>query len=797
MSQTGLTNAQITTLENYVQSFKVIDLQKILEACNCPKVGKKAELIHRVTSLLRTQNQSFVAERIEMTRRGGLPSNRSAPYNIPNNNQRGYMGAVNHQMRYPPAYGAPTNGAVYGGGATMHSGQALASGRLNPVQNLKPIPLPFYDPVDTIQPLLELPAVQSGIKSTQRQTVTFSLTAAMCQQLAQRDKPIPRHELQLRSDFNLNNDFMNSSISPSTTQKGPQMDDFPLNASVRVDENIVTLPNVIPTNKPNAEPKRPSRPVNLSTYCMRPDPAKTYRLTIEWMGDRRAWAFGIYYVFRVNSDILRDRAIKDVKHKQSSDATKKEISKRLGGSDDDDDGPIMDHLKISLLCPLSKTRMELPARCRDCTHLQCFDLNMYLQMNEKRPTWKCAVCSQTAAYDRLIIDEYFSDVLKAVHSSTSEVELKKDGSYEVCKVESASDDDDDNDDGNSRPTSRNPNVSNSGGPSTSSAVQDIIVLSDSDDDDVREAVRQSVGNETAEAVKRSASDQREGSSTSSAADRAKKKRPAVTNNKPRVQEFDVITLDDSPPRPPPASRIEARAATYSNEANGRVGSTDGPRSAGSAPAGTMSNSSSTSNIREALDGLHASDPQRHIQQAQIQQMQRAAYPQQMMNQAYPGEMRDPTEAFFGWYPTQQGQFVGGQATAAMANMPYAYGVVSSQQLMQQMTMPPPPNSQNRPPMPANGTAEAAAEQFFRNQRQNGMQQNGGGGGGGMRVEEIDMDIDLEFDSLGPPLSANSSTTENAIPDSQDLRFATILNAMSTTNGEAPPPDPVTSSRGDM
>lgn len=48
--------------------------------------------------------------------------------------------------------------------------------------------------------------------------------------------------------------------------------------------------------------------------------------------------------------------------------------------------------------------MGIPARCRDCSHLQCFDLDLFLKMNEKRPTWKCGICSGNAPYAKLIID---------------------------------------------------------------------------------------------------------------------------------------------------------------------------------------------------------------------------------------------------------------------------------------------------------------------------------------------------------------------------------------------------------
>ena len=43
--------------------------------------------------------------------------------------------------------------------------------------------------------------------------------------------------------------------------------------------------------------------------------------------------------------------------------------------------------KVSVLCPLGKMRMKVPCRPVTCEHLQCFDANTFLQMNEKKSTW--------------------------------------------------------------------------------------------------------------------------------------------------------------------------------------------------------------------------------------------------------------------------------------------------------------------------------------------------------------------------------------------------------------------------
>ena len=61
-------------------------------------------------------------------------------------------------------------------------------------------------------------------------------------------------------------------------------------------------------------------------------------------------------------------------------------------------------LRCSLLCPLGKMKMMLPCRAETCDHLQCFDASLFLQMNERKPTWTCPVCDKTALYSNLLID---------------------------------------------------------------------------------------------------------------------------------------------------------------------------------------------------------------------------------------------------------------------------------------------------------------------------------------------------------------------------------------------------------
>lgn len=59
---------------------------------------------------------------------------------------------------------------------------------------------------------------------------------------------------------------------------------------------------------------------------------------------------------------------------------------------------------VSLKCPLSTLRIEIPCRSTVCMHNQCFDATSFLQLQEQAPTWTCPVCNKTVKYDALEID---------------------------------------------------------------------------------------------------------------------------------------------------------------------------------------------------------------------------------------------------------------------------------------------------------------------------------------------------------------------------------------------------------
>lgn len=89
------------------------------------------------------------------------------------------------------------------------------------------------------------------------------------------------------------------------TSSKEQDDQFPPNLVVKVNSKVVPLPHPIPSNRPGVEPKRPSRPLNITSF-VRLSPTTTNTITVGWASDSsRGYALCVYLVKKMTSlDLL-------------------------------------------------------------------------------------------------------------------------------------------------------------------------------------------------------------------------------------------------------------------------------------------------------------------------------------------------------------------------------------------------------------------------------------------------------------------------------------------------------------
>ncbi|NXC91744.1 PIAS2 ligase, partial [Cercotrichas coryphoeus] len=181
-----------------------------------------------------------------------------------------------------------------------------------------------------------------------------------------------------------------------------------------------------PPPKNGIEQKRPGRPLNI-TSLVRLSSAVPNQISISWASEiGKNYLFLCDYLCKCHglAMILPNLVLP---WRLSKPFTTRSLAFLSPSPAADPDSEIATtSLRVSLMCPLGKMRLTIPCRAVTCTHLQCFDAALYLQMNEKKPTWICPVCDKKATYESLILDGLFMEILNEC-SDVDEIKFQEGG----------------------------------------------------------------------------------------------------------------------------------------------------------------------------------------------------------------------------------------------------------------------------------------------------------------------------------------------------------------------------------
>ncbi|KZS18611.1 E3 SUMO-protein ligase PIAS3 [Daphnia magna] len=432
--------SETEVLKNMVMSFRVSELTMLLSFAGRSRSGRKTELQMRALELIKLRSSPINAKVRELYRSiqqqtvamGQSATETTPPYigastrsssSLSPSKSSNYseMERAALQGRNPYIH---TSGLPYSTGYT--SKQAVSASGSQPSFPVHPDVrlkrLPFFDSIaELLRPSSLVPTGNSRYHDT---NFVFHLTPQQATDIASSRDARPGSKIDFLNQIQMRFCLLETSCE--------QEDNFPSNLSVKVNSKLVTLPNPIPTNKPGVEPKRPPRPVNITSLC-RLSPTVANQINVTWSSDigGRGYVMAVYVVRRLASTDLLQRL--RTKGMRAAEYTRGLIRDKL---EDADAEIATTSLKVSLVCPLGKMRMQLPCRATTCSHLQCFDASLFLQMNERKPTWVCPVCDKSILYDQLAIDGYFSDILNSqlLPSDIMEVQLNVDGNWTVLSA---------------------------------------------------------------------------------------------------------------------------------------------------------------------------------------------------------------------------------------------------------------------------------------------------------------------------------------------------------------------------
>ena len=226
--------------------------------------------------------------------------------------------------------------------------------------------LPFYKVEDT---LLKPSTLQPmGKVKTQQQNFTFYLTPAQISRINTSRYKSDKGQMEYRQQIQVRFSLLETTCD--------QLDNFPSNISLKVNGKSCTLP----TSMATPGPRKSASPVNITSLC-KLSPTTSNTVTVSWTVEvGKAHTISIYEVENLTHKDLLDQLKK--KGQRQPEYTKALIKDKLS---DQDQEIATTSCKVTLACPLGKMRMNAPCRPSTCDHLQCFDAQLYLMMNEKKP----------------------------------------------------------------------------------------------------------------------------------------------------------------------------------------------------------------------------------------------------------------------------------------------------------------------------------------------------------------------------------------------------------------------------
>ncbi|KAL0408131.1 UNVERIFIED_CONTAM: E4 SUMO-protein ligase PIAL1 [Sesamum radiatum] len=97
---------------------------------------------------------------------------------------------------------------------------------------------------------------------------------------------------------------------------------------------------------------------------------------------------------------------------------------------DSDPEVIVGPSRISLNCPISFRRIKTPVKGHSCKHIQCFDFDNYVNINSRRPSWRCPHCNQHVCFTDIRVDQQMAKAnLKEAGPNVSNIVVSSDGSW--------------------------------------------------------------------------------------------------------------------------------------------------------------------------------------------------------------------------------------------------------------------------------------------------------------------------------------------------------------------------------
>lgn len=170
-----------------------------------------------------------------------------------------------------------------------------------------------------------------------------------------------------------------------------------------------------------------TKPADITSY-LRKFSGQDNTIQVTYALTQKRFAYAVYLVRSVSPDKLVERI------KKGNIIPRDKVLHDMNKANADPDIAATS-MRMSLKDPVSTMRITLPVRSSHCTHNQCFDGAMFLQLQEQAPQWSCPVCCKNVSFESLCVDKYFEDILNRTSKSIEQVDIEPNGDWKVIREE--------------------------------------------------------------------------------------------------------------------------------------------------------------------------------------------------------------------------------------------------------------------------------------------------------------------------------------------------------------------------
>ncbi|XXH04715.1 hypothetical protein Hte_011137 [Hypoxylon texense] len=418
-------NSDIRALERILHTLLNKQLQLICSSHGLKTGGVKATLQDRIKNALLENYQAnpadFNAIRNTIHRISGVSTgqqNMPPPSGAASQAPNGRPAYYNSYGTYASGSGIHTQNHGYGNGDTAGNGGAYPGAPRTARSDKLFKNTPFYTIETSLGPLNTCPG-KSAPGPFGRLLGALSLIGLTLFQVMNNHRnsitvtlKVSDHPELNRCATNLPDRVMLFCGSQNT---GPQEIEFPHQSEIKVNGEDIKHNLRGLKNKPGS-----THPVDITPF-LRIKPSYVNNIEFTYALTSKKY-YLVLYICKVHSI---DDLVARIKGKKIPKASViRDISKKANDPD-----VVATSQKLSLLCPLSYTRLKVPCRGMACNHIQCFDARSFMQLQEQGPTWNCPICYNPTPFDTLAIDEYVQEVLEKTPDSEKKVVIEPNGEW--------------------------------------------------------------------------------------------------------------------------------------------------------------------------------------------------------------------------------------------------------------------------------------------------------------------------------------------------------------------------------